>query len=451
MEILDATDGILRTGRKTLRVRGVCTDTRAVRKNELFIAIKGDTFDGHDFIANAVASGASAVLVSRPGCAVPEGVAVIEVKDTVKALGYIARHYRRRFKVPVIAITGSCGKTTTKEMIASVLKTTYTVLYNKGTENNHIGVPMTLLKLKTSHDVAVIEAGTNHPGEIRWLAEICCPTIAVFTNVGPSHLEGLGTPEGVFQEKVTLLEGLPRDGVVIANADDIFLAGLLKRKLTQKQISYGIVKKADVAAKNIAVDARKIAFSVGREPMVLNGPVWGNIYNALAAIACGLVLKVLKADIGRGVRRFRSPKGRQVFHRVGRVTVIDDTYNANPVSFRNSVLTLKVLKGKGRAILIAADMLELGSSAEPLHADVGVFAADQGVDMLLTCGSLARVLGDAARQKNPKVVHRHFKDKDTLSAFIQKETRPYDVVLVKGSRGMRMEKIVEDILSSLKG
>lgn len=451
-EILVATSGkILQEGKGT-KVKNVSTDTRFIRQGCLFIAIKGDRFDGHDFLRQAVGAGAESLLVSRQDVSFPLGVNIILVEDTVKAYGYIARLHRRRFpKLPLIAITGSAGKTTTKEMVAEVLKTKYRVLYNKGTENNHIGVPSTLLKIRASHEVAIIETGTNHHGEIDWLASIAEPTIAVFTNVGASHLEGLGTPEGVFKEKSALADHVALKGALVVNADDFFFKKLLKRKSPMKIMSYAVDAPAMVKASSVSGSTKGISFKVGRDPFMLRSPVWGNLHNALAAIACGRLLKVKNDDMRRGLKNFKAPQGRQVFHRAGSITVIDDTYNANPVSFKNAVRTLSTMKGEGRGILVAADMLELGEDAEDLHREVGGFAAHYGIDMVMTCGVLAKFIIDGVQKASVLCETSSFATKEQVLKALKGTLCPEDIVLVKGSRGMKMEKLVEDLLIFLKG
>jgi UDP-N-acetylmuramoyl-tripeptide--D-alanyl-D-alanine ligase len=235
-------------------------------------------------------------------------------------------------------------------------------------------------------------------------------------------------------------------GVVIVNADDPLLARILERKLPQRVISYGVDKKAEVRASSIKASARGMAFNVGKEAVRLKTPVWGNVYNALAVIACARSLHVPAEGIRRGLSRFAPPKGRQVFHWIGRTTVIDDTYNANPVSFKNAVRTLAVMKGRGRAVLVGADMLELGGRAEGLHREVGVFAAREGVDILLTCGKLAAHIAAGAKSAGHAMEIRSFKDKETLLTALCALLLPGDVVLVKGSRGMRMEAVVEGLI-----
>jgi UDP-N-acetylmuramoyl-tripeptide--D-alanyl-D-alanine ligase len=451
-EILEATGGTLIAGKSTQRLSGVSTDTRLVKRNQIFVALKGDNFDGHHFLAQAIEKGARAVVVSSVKALVPAGAAVVLVEDTVRALGRIARYHRQRFNIPVIAITGSAGKTSTKELIAAVMAKKCRVLFNKGTENNHIGVPMTLLKLNRRHQAAVIEMGTNHPGEIAWLAENTLPTVAVFTNVGASHLEGLGTPQGVYKEKLALLKFLSRDGHVIVNADDPFWARLLKKRLSQKVVSYGIKARADVQAIAVTADARGFHFKMkdGRL-FIVKSPSWGAVQNALAAIACGRIFAVPEARIQAALKSAKPAKGRQSLAVVRGVTLIDDTYNANPVSYQNALRTLAMLQGHARAVLVAADMLELGEHSVDLHRQIGQAAAGIKLDALFTCGKNARLIGEAAQGKRSTLDVRHFSDQTALTLALKRYLRRGDLFLCKGSRGMRMEKVVEDIVVFLKG
>lgn len=448
-EILKVTSGKLLQGSASLRVRGVSSDTRRVKRGDLFIAIKGDTFDGNDFTSQAVAGGASVLLICREDAYLPAGVTIILVKDTCRALGYLARHHRLKFKIPVIAITGSAGKTTTKEFIAAVLGKKYRVLYNKGTENNHIGVPMTLLQLKKRHQAAVIEAGTNHFGEINWLGEVTCPTVAVFTNIGQSHLAGLLDPSGVFREKVTLIDHVMKKGALIVNVDDEYLRRILKRKLTQKIITFAMSREADIKVVDVIPyrSGLKVVLKDG-SVFLLPTPVWGNVSNALAAISCGQLLRVPDKDIMQVLQRVKPAKGRQCFHAVRGMTLIDDTYNANVVSYKNAIKTLSLVRRRkgGCLFLVAADMLELGDQSEILHAEVGEAVAQAGIDHVVTIGRWAGLIGERAKQLAPFIRVKHYMKQEDIYQDLTRHLRPGDVVLVKGSRGMRMDQLIEQLL-----
>ncbi len=451
-EILKATGGTLIAGKPDQKVSGVSTDTRWIKRGQVFIALKGDNFDWHNFLAQAAEKGARLLMVSSRNRPIPAGVAAILVDDTVHALGRMARYHRERFDIPVIAITGSAGKTSTKELIAAVMAQKYRVLCNTGTENNHIGVPMTLLKLTPRHQAAVIEMGTNHPGEIAWLAQNTLPTVAVFTNVGASHLEGLGTPQGVYEEKLSLLKFLSRDGHVVVNADDPFWSRLLKKRLPQKVLSYGIKAKADLNAVAVTVAARGFNFKTRNGHLfTLKSPSWGAVQNALAAIACGKIFHIPEEKVRSALNAAKPAKGRQCLIAARGVTVIDDTYNANPVSYQNALRTLAMLQCRGRVLLVAADMLELGKDSQALHRQTGRDAAGIRLDALWTCGRSSRLIGQAAKEKKPALNVRHFSDQAALTQALKDYLRAGDLLLCKGSRGMRMEKVVQDVVTFLKG
>lgn len=443
-EILHATRGQMKQGEPSLVVRGVSTNSRTVKRGELFIAIRGDRFDGHDFIPDVVKRGAAAVIVSRGDIPVLESVAVIQVADTVKALGWIARAHRDRFDIPVIGITGSAGKTTTKEMLAQVLKVKYGVLFNHGTENNHIGVPQTLLKLRRSDDVVIVEMGTNHFGDIPWLVEVARPTIAILTNIGASHLAFLKTPKDVFLEKSALVKGLARGGLVIVNRDDRYLREISRRDRRHNVVTYGIDGPAAFRATDIQWDRKgRLLFRVNkRQPFILPSPVRTNIYNALVAISCGRAFKLSYNTIQKRLSRTRGYKGRQQIQRHGGLTVIDDTYNANPLSFASALETLSRLPTSGRRILVCGDMLELGQEGPALHRQVGEAAARSGVAAVFSLGPLARELAQSAQKQRPDIFTFSTEDMDLLQKNLLPYCRPGDVALVKGSRGMKMERAV---------
>lgn len=448
-DILAATGGRLIDGPSRGKVKCVSIDSRTAAKGQLFIAVKGDIFDGHDFVADVVKKDVRVIVVHKAVNAAVEGVSVILVGDTTRALGALARFHRLRFKIPVIAITGSAGKTTTKEMAAAVLGRTHAVLKNEGTQNNHIGVPLTLLKLKPAHDLVVLECGTNQPGDIVWLADIARPDTAVFTNVGESHLEKLKSKAGVLKEKWKLTAFMRR-GTVILNADD----PLLIRQKTMvppgiKVITYGIDADADVKARAAAIqDGRRFQFAVKGQPFELNSCGRGNISNALAAYACGRLYKVPVADIAAALKKFQFPQGRGQILKLGSGWLINDAYNANPVSMRGALQTLRALTVAGKKIVVAADMLELGSSAEVLHKDVGRAAAQSAVDVLITVGTLAKSMADEASRRNKGMRVFAFDDAGQAQQCLAGVFNNGDAVLVKGSRRMKMEHVVEFLLAS---
>jgi UDP-N-acetylmuramoyl-tripeptide--D-alanyl-D-alanine ligase len=446
-QIIKATKGKLVQGPAQGRVGSVCIDSRTVIRGELFIAIKGDVFDGHDFIDSVAAKGVRVLVVHQAVEVKDPKVSIIRVKDTVRALGDIARFHRLRFKVPVIALTGSAGKTTTKEMIAVVLSRKYKVLKNEGTQNNHIGVPLTLLKLKADHRIVVLECGTNQPGDIVWLADVARPTVAVFTNIGESHLEKLKTVAGVLKEKWELTAFMnPRDTVII-NSDDKFLAAKVRGRF--KTITYGIHSKADLKASDVNIVAgRYLHFEVKGKALELNSCGVNNVYNALAAVGCGLLFKVPLNTIAQAIKAFEFPAGRGQIVRLGRGWLINDTYNANPVSMRSALQTLEAIETQSRRILVAADMLELGRRSKELHEDMGRTIGEADIHALITVGKLAEAMAKSLKRSNKNMQVFACADAESAQKYLAKVFRNGDAVLIKGSRRMRMEQVAEFLLAS---
>lgn len=450
-DILNATNGRLLQGSRAGKVRHVCIDSRAIRRGDLFIAIKGEKFDGHDFVHKAVQQGIDIVLVHKAVQVKDQRVAVILVDDTTKALGHLARFHGLRFDIPVVAITGSAGKTTTKEMIAAVLKKKFKVLANEGTQNNHIGVPLTLLKLNRRHQAAVIEMGTNQPGDIHWLAQIACPTMAIMTNIGESHLEKLKTLAGVYQEKMSLAKAVPSDGHVIFNADDAYLKNVPQEKLAARVIAYSTQTKSLHRATNIKFKgALGLTFTVGKKSYFLKSFSVDMTYNALAAILCARILKVPTRDIQDALARFRFGLGRQEVLKEKGVVVINDSYNSNPVSMRSAVAMLDAYPAQGRRILICADMLELGTHSEVLHQKVGECVAGSKTDVVMSLGRQARLIVETAHRFNPQLVVFPFSNGEELEHYLSVLCRRGDVVLVKGSRRMNMEHVVHSLIKELR-
>ncbi len=439
------------SGQDSIKVKGISTDSRTIQPDDLFVAVPGPHFDGHDFIEQVIKrKSAVAILLSDKKFIFKTDIPIIWVKDTVYAFGHIARFHRDRFSIPVIALTGSAGKTTTKELIAGVLESRFKVLKNVVTENNHMGVPKTLLQLDHTHEIAVIEMGTNRFGDIRWLTQIAHPTVSVLTNIGESHLEFLKTPAGVFKEKFELIKHMKKDGSVIINGDDKFLRKILKKKLPQKIFSYGIKNKSDFQAAQLKIEQnQRVNFTVNRRhSFQLNTPVTHNVYNALAAVACGRLFKMTYPQLQNRIRQFAFPKGRQLIEQRNGVWVIDDTYNANPVSVRSALQTLNHLDVSGRKIFVCADMLELGSQSKKLHADMGRLAARMNVNVIITIGEFARFISESAKKMNKDLIVHHCETIDMTHQRLKEYCQPGDLILVKGSRGMKMERTIRFLLSS---
>jgi len=358
----------------------------------------------------------------------------------------VAGAYRAQFPIPVIAITGSAGKTSTKEMIAAVLGARYHVLKNKKTENNQFGVPLTIFKLKRSHDILVIELGTNRFGDIPWLAQIVRPNIAIFTNIAPAHLEGLKNISGVFREKFSLVKYMPADGLVIFNRDDAVLRKIEKIKMSQRKISFAIHADSDFRATHLGTEKHRLKFKVREQPMELRTAAIHSVYNALAAISCGSLFRISYNDINLRLRRMRPAPGRFEMVRVGKTCLIDDTYNANPLSLRSAVETLHALPAGGKKILICADMRELGKHSQAIHEKLGRWIAGKNLDHVLTFGKDARYISLAFKENGASF----FMKREALHQRLKKVCHPGDTILIKGSRSMQMEKTIDYLKKILK-
>lgn len=421
-------------------VHDIGIDSRALKPKSLFVAIKGEQFDGHNFIAQAQGAGAIALLVERlSDSPLPQLV----VSDARIALGLIAGYQRREFSIPVIGVTGSCGKTTTKSLIASVLAQAGRTLATQGTLNNDIGVPLTLFNLGYKHDFAVIEMGANHPGEIAYLTNMVRPTIGVITNAAPVHLEGFGSLEGVAAAKAELYQHLPVDGVAILNIDDAQQAYWRNIIGARSYLTYGLKSSADVFGDNASLnDKGLLCFTLHHngDQAIIKLPLLGmhNIHNALAAAAVGFSLGLSMKTIQKGLQKAEAmPKRINRLTGIHQTTLIDDSYNANPTAFKVAINLLCQFEQSGERVLIMGDMAELGADTEKWHADVGHFAKTAGITRLLTVGALS---ANASHAFGPDA--EHFSDQDHLIAHLKQTLTPHSIVLIKGSRSARMENIV---------
>ncbi|MFA5259716.1 MAG: UDP-N-acetylmuramoyl-tripeptide--D-alanyl-D-alanine ligase [Candidatus Omnitrophota bacterium] len=443
-DILQATGGVLQHGNDDKDVKEISIDSRTLRPGALFVAIKGKNFDGHQFVNQAFQKGARGVVISEPVTLerTSPRTAVIKVRDTVEALGQIARFTREQTRIPVIAITGSAGKTSTKNLLAEVLRSRYQVLVNQGSFNNQIGVPLTILRLNPRHRIAVFELGTNQPGDIRRLSLIVKPDVAVYTNIGESHLEKLKSPGYVFKEKSQMLKDLSAKGRVIINNDDKYLKRFYKKLNNDRIISYAIKEAADYQATNIERirQGQALRFLVNRRyPVVLRTPVQENIYNALAAIVCARLRGVSYEAAAGALEKYRFSNQRQAVQRLGRCWCIDDSYNANPVSMRSAVGTLAAFPVKGKKILVCGDMLELGPRSKALHQKMGEFIARTNIDTVLAYGPMSSWLAEQVRENNKAVFVAHFLALPALHRQLVRCLNPGDAVLIKASRGMHLE------------
>jgi UDP-N-acetylmuramoyl-tripeptide--D-alanyl-D-alanine ligase len=455
-EILKATGGELLCGDKEKRFAAVSIDSRSISADDVFVAIAGDVHDGHSFINNVLMQGISGLVVgSQKAKDLPiatwqtQNVTCVAVADTTRALGDLAAFHRSRMDVAVIAITGSNGKTTTRQMTAEVVAQKFSTLSTVGNYNNQIGVPLTLLRLMPEHAWAVIELGTNHPGEIARLAQICSPDIGVITNIGPAHLEGLDSLDGVMREKGQLIEHLRAGGKAVLNADDRRVYKIATQ--TKKEVLlFGQSKNARIRATAVKEKAAGISFNLDlpKESLAVALKVSGQfmVTNALAAAAVGHLLGLSAREIKTGLEKFEPAWGRMnILHTANGIHIIDDTYNANPDSMRAAITTLKSLRANNRSILVAGDMLELGEQAESLHRQVGAWAAAAGINQLWVTGNFAEAFIAGAKEAGMKVEHMFTGSQEKVLAELQKALKPGDWVLVKGSRGARMDAVVKGL------
>lgn len=424
----------------------VVTDTRLIEEGALFIALRGERFDGHTFVAQAIENGAYGIIVSQD-YTVAElerfSATVIRVDDTLTAYQQLAKLYRDSFSIPVIAITGSNGKTTTKDLTAAVLGSKFNVLKTKANYNNEIGLPLTLLNLTEVHDVAVVEMGMRGFGQIDVLAKIASPTIGIVTNVGETHMELLGSLENIAKAKSELVGAMGK-GVAILNVDDTYVRSM-QSKANGTVIYFGFSEDADIRASNVQIVDEETIFdcSFNGTKYSFTLPMVGkhNVYNALAAIAAGSCLGLSAKDMQKGLCNFTASGMRLEIHTVGQYTVINDAYNASPMSMTAAIETLKEV-AKKRAVVVLGDMLELGDIAVKAHADIGLKLAQRNIDVVVTIGQMAKYIADTARKNG--IDHVFACDSHREAGIILKNLlQAGDTVLVKGSRGMQMEKVIE--------
>lgn len=425
-------------------ILSVGTDSRNIMPEQLFVAIKGEHFDGNQYAVDAIEKGAAAVLISDQTIKVEPAVLVA---DTRIALGELAHYWRNQFACPLVAVTGSNGKTTVKEMIAAIMTAAKAnVLATKGNLNNDIGMPLTLLSMREQHTCAVIEMGMNHLGEISYLSKIASPQVAVISNAGTAHIGELGSRQAIAQAKGEVFDGLGQDGVAVINANDAYAAYWQSLNSNRKVITFGIDFSADVTA-NYTVQGSKMEIELttpdGTTQFQL--PLQGkhNVMNALAASAVAVALGVANTAIVDGLTQFSGVKGR--LNRLpgqNGALVIDDTYNANPDSMKAAidVLTAEKAESNQQLVMVMGDMAELGESAESLHTEIGQYAKESGVNRLLGFGRLSQLTTQAFGSEG-----EHFDSIESLISAIQAQMQPNTVVLVKGSRMMKMERVVDAI------
>ncbi len=454
-ECLRAIGGKTSSGVRDEFFRGVSIDSRTLKKDELFICIQGNRFDGHNFIKEAQDKQAAAIVFSEESdVSLVRGKApvVIRVKNTLKALQELALFYRKKMPVKVIGITGTNGKSTTKEMTAAITEKKFKTIKTKGNLNNHIGLPLNIFHLSKTDEIAVMEMGMSAAGEIKRLAEIAKPEIGVVTNISEGHLVHLKTLKKVQAAKGELFDSLSEKETAIVNADDPLVLELAK-SVRAKVITYGIYKGADIKAENICPIDREgfklsVNFSGKNIPMCI--PFLGecNIYNALAAIAISWSLGITPDDIKQGLMKAKLLANRFEVSEYRGVTIINDSYNANPRSMKEALKILAEYKCKGRRFFVVGEMLELGDLAEPAHKALGVDIAKYSIDYLVTVGELSANVAKSAvasgmDKKNTATASGH----ECAVAFIKKHSRSGDCLLVKGSRGSKMEEVIRQLVA----
>lgn len=451
-QLLDAVHGTLLGGSQDmeLTVSGVDTDSRDIHPGSLFIPLVGERFDGHAYITSALEAGAAGCLTARVRTDYREDKFYIQVGNTERALRDLAAWYKSRFDIPFVAVTGSVGKTTAKDMIAAVLGTRFRVLKTEGNFNNNIGLPLTILRLDRTVQVCVLEMGMDRPGEIDYLADIVRPNVGVITNIGDAHIERLGSRENIFKAKCELLPHIQKDGLLVLNGDDPMLASL-RGHTPVKTVFCGQGEGLDYRAQTVGGDGeshilcRLTTPNMDRQVRI---PALGEhmIYPALTASAIGEFFGLTADEIQQGLTRFVPTRMRMnILRRDGQITILDDTYNANPQSMRAAVEVL-AKTGSGYKIAVLGDMFELGPFAPNLHAGVGAYLAKAGIDCLLAVGELAQHIYKAAQEAN---VAESFwcLTKEEAKPILEQLVRPDATILVKASRGMAFEELVDYLKS----
>ena len=430
------------------------TDSRTIHPGSLFVPLKGERFDGHAYINSALESGAAGCFTQRERESYLPGKFYIKVDSTQKALRDLAKYYKKKFPVPVVAIVGSVGKTTTKDMTAAVLGEKYNVLKTEGNLNNEIGVPMTLLRLKPEHEIAVLELGMNHAGEIDYLSDIVEPDVVLMTNIGDSHIEHFGSREKILEAKSEVFNHAKSDAFVVLNGDDPLLSALAVRLPYKQIILCGVGEELHYRATELVSDGRssiscRINTPEGSFPVDI--PALGEhmIYPTLMAAAVGKHFGLTEKEIAAGVLRFAPTKMRMnILQRGDGITILNDTYNANPQSMRAAVEVLAGARGEYK-VAVLGDMFELGPLAPALHAGVGEYLAKAGVDCLVAVGDLAKHIYDAAMGAGMMDCH-YCATKAAACTVLTELVCPDATILVKASRGMALEELVEHLLGITK-
>lgn len=453
-EILNATRGKLLIGDLKEDCENFCTDTRKILENDVYVGLKGENFNGNEYYEEALKKGAKVAIVS--GIEIPKekleqykDKTIIEVDDSLIAFGKIAEYKRSLYDIPVIQVTGSVGKTSTRDIIANVIRTKYETLQTEGNLNNHIGLPTTILKLK-DHEALVVESGMNHLGEISYLGKITKPTIAVITNVGTAHIGLLGSRENILKAKLEILENLKPEGTIVINNDNDMLNKWAKEDKGYKKYTFGIDEKSDVMAYNIKIGNNSSTYNVkiNNEEYTVNVPISGRhfVYNSLCAIAVGNLLGISPENIIKGIETFSLTKNRMEVVKIkDNVTVINDAYNASYDSMKPALEYLSELPAN-RKIAVLGDMFELGEFSEEIHRKVGIEVVTHKIDILVTVGKLAKYIAEEAKYlRMPEENIISLETTEEASKYLNKILQKDDAVLLKAAHGMHFSEIFKSI------
>lgn len=453
-EIVNACKGKLICGNREQLVEGFSRDSREIKEGDMYIGIKGENFDGNSYYMQAIENGAIGCIIeehyeSNIDLEKVQNKNIIIVKDTIKAIQEIATYRRNQFNIPTVAVTGSVGKTSTKDIIASTLAQKYNVLKTEGNKNNHIGLPLTILKLK-DQEAMVVEMGMNHLGEIRTLTNIAKPNICVITNIGTSHIGNLGSRENILKAKLEILDGLQEGGTVIINNDNDLLHKWAKENKDKYNIiTCGIENKSEYMAYNIKESEENVEYSIDLKHITYNVkvPVSGKpfVYNSLVAMAVGETCNVDIGNIINGIAKFELTKKRMEITKKNEITIINDSYNASYDSMKAVLEYLKTVKAK-RKIAVLGDMLELGEFSKELHQKVGEEVAKNNIDILITVGEMANNIADKAKENGVKNTVS-FLDNEKAVNYIKEILKPEDIILFKASNSMKFGEIVEKIIN----
>lgn len=445
-EILFATGGRLLCGSENTALEHISIDSRNMKGNDLFVPIVGEKVDAHRFIGQAFDNGAAAALTSEHD-SMDSPNPWIRVEDTKKALQAVGSYYRDRLKLPLVGITGSVGKTTTREMAACALSARFAVYKTPGNHNSQVGVPITISEISGEDEIGVIELGMSEPGELTVIARIAKIQMAVITNIGVTHIEQLGSRENIYKEKLTIQDGLREGGILFLNGDDEFLKNT-RAKEGCRTIYYGTGENCDYRAMDVHLEDGFPAFTAvhGQQRVPLRLAVMGshNVLNAMVSLAIASECKIPMEAAAKCLQEFTGFKNRQQIYRTGGMTVIDDTYNASPVSMKAGLEVLGSITKAERRIAVLADMKELGERSPEFHYEIGEYIAEHPVDEVVTLGELAGEIARAVKEKAPGILVREFMEQGPLVAYLKTELKEGDCVLFKGSNSMKLGRVAEE-------